>query len=307
MSKRTLPKISFIGSGSVGTALASAFHDKGYSILSVINRSGKSAIALARSVKCKKASTLVSDINPKSDMIFITVPDHALKEVVLQLSKLPKLKWNHIFVAHTSGAYSSEILSPLEKKGALVASLHPIQTFPRTGKLPKLRGIYFGIEGSPQAAAQAEELVHTLQAHSLVIPAEKKPLYHIACVFASGYLVTILNAIDMLSKHLQMKASWTEVFGPLMTASTENAIKTSAANALTGPVMRYEVSTLTLHLETLQTYAPQFLPLYTVAGIEMARVAVENGKLSRASYQEILTLFKDFIKMQPNKKSSKED
>ncbi len=302
MAAKSLPKISLIGSGKVGTSLARALHEKGYPIISIINRTGTSAIALAKIVKCKKVSTYVNDVDKTSDIILIAVSDDALQHVAEELSKVKLLQFKKLFIVHTSGVHSSDVLRSAQRKHALTASIHPIQTFPEGRKSVSLRGIYFGIEGSPDALKKAELLVNSLDAHTVTISAELKPLYHIACVFSSSYLVAVINGISGIASTLKLKASWTEVFGPLMTSAMENTIKTSAANAITGPVIRGDMSTLSLHLTTLARTAPQFLPMYSVAGIEVARIATEHGKMSRQDYQNIITLFKQFIKSYPEPK-----
>ena len=306
MAVKSSPSISLIGSGKVGSALTLALYQKGYRVLSIINRTGKSALALAGKVKCKKVSTHIGDIDASSEIILVAVPDDELGRVAGDLAKASQLKFKKLFAAHTSGAYSSEVFASLQRKGSLIASLHPVQTFPQGGKPVKLRGIYFGIEGPPEAAAQAERIVHDLEAHAVNVPKELKPLYHVACVFASSYMIAILNGIAVLAKLSQLKASWMEVFGPLMTSAMENAIKTSAANALTGPVVRNDTSTISLHLDVLARYAPQFLPMYSVAGIDVARTATEHGKLSKQEYQNIVTLFRTFIKSYPGTKKNKQ-
>lgn len=296
MAKTLLPKISIIGAGNVGTSLAMAFFDKGYPIASVIGRTGTTALSLAKAVKCKKASTQVEDIEPSTEIILIAVSDPAIGEIARTLARNKKLKFKKLFVCHTSGVFTSAILQPLSKKGALTASVHPIQTFSAGRKRTKVQGIFFGIEGSTEARSKAIRLVGDIGGKAIVLPPELKPLYHIACVFASSYTIVILNAIQELAKQLHINAPWTEVFGPLMTTAMENTIKYSAANALTGPVTRNDLATIKTHLTALSQSAPQFLPMYTVAGIEVARIAKEHGKVTQEEFQALITEFRQFIR-----------
>ena len=299
MAKNTFPKISIIGAGNVGTSLAIAFFEQGYPIASVIGRTGKSALSLAKAVKCKKVSTQVEDIEPSTEIIIIAVSDPAIGEIAGALARNKRLKFKKIFVLHTSGAQTTALLQPLSKKGAITASMHPIQTFSAGRKRTKVRGIFFGIEGSPEARSRAIRLVSDIGGKAIVVPPELKPLYHVACVFASSYTIVILNAIQELAKLLNINAPWTDVFGPLMTTAMENTIKDSAANALTGPVTRSDLSTIKTHLTALAQSAPQFLPMYTVAGIEVARIAKAHGKISQQEFQTLITKFRQFIKSTP--------
>src|ERR1041385_4485876 len=302
-------KVSIIGAGSVGSTLGRALFEKGYPIVSIISRTGQSAIALAKAVQCKKASTQIEDVDPSTKCIIIGTNDGAIPHIVKQLAGVKKLKFKKLFAAHTSGVLSSDVLEPLRKMGVTVASIHPIQTFPHLQKLHQskslLKNIYYGIDGEQLAIVRAEKIVHDLGGKSVIVSKEMKPLYHVACVFASGYMMIFLNAINELSKQLKLKASWTEVFGPLMTTAMENTVKHSAGEALTGPVLRGDHSTIELHLKTLAHYAPEFLPLYTVGGIEVARVAKRNGRIKQEDFEQTIAQFKKFLKSNSFTKISK--
>ena len=305
MQKRN-PKFSIIGAGKVGSALALALHDKKFPIVSVISKTGKHAIDLAKKVHCRRASTKLLDIDPSTEYILVAVSDTALEEAASDIAKVKRLHFKKLFVVHCSGVYSSDILTPLKKKGALVASMHPIQTFPKT-QTPerlrvRLRNIFYGIEGSPQAIEKIEIIIKAIEGKSVIIPREMKPLYHVACVFASSYMAVILNTVSELTTTLNLKATWMEVFGPLLSATMENVVRDSAAVALTGPVVRGDFQTLDLHLKTLSQYAPQFLPLYTIAGIEAARIVKRHGTINQQEYDELVVRFKTFMKSLPMKK-----
>ena len=303
------PKITIIGAGIVGSAFATALFEKKYPIIGIISRTGSSAIKLAHAIKCKKVSTQISDIPLNTEIIFIAVPDRSIREVATNLAKVKKIKFNKLFIVHCSGVHSVDVLDPLKRRTALVGSIHPVQTFPSSGKplrlQSKLKGIYYGIEGNPEAIDRIQRIVEDLGGKSIIIPKELKPLYHVACAIASNYLTMFLNTIAEISKTLELKASWAEVFGPLMMTTMENVIQSSASSALTGPIVRSDFETLDLHLQTLNEHAPQFLPIYTIGGIEVARIAKENGKITQENFNEIICKFRKFIKSSSIKKISK--
>jgi predicted short-subunit dehydrogenase-like oxidoreductase (DUF2520 family) len=309
MPKSSHPKVSIIGAGKVGSTLVLALYKKGYPIVSIISRKGHSALSLAKAVKCKRASTQLIDLSPDTELIIIAVTDGELPQIVKQLTKIKKIKFKKLFIMHTSGVHSTRVMEPLKKMGATVASVHPIQTFPEKQSLlhlqSKLHGIYYGINGSTKAIVKAERLVADLEGKAIEIPEDMKSLYHVACVFASGYMLTFLNVIKELSQSIHLKASWTEVFGPLMTNAMENMVKTSTSDAITGPILRGDIETIEEHLKTLSLHAPQFIPLYTVTGIEMARIAKDHNKIEQKNFIEIIFLFKKFIQSTNLKNISK--
>lgn len=309
MPKQRFPKLSIVGAGTVGSTLATAFHEQGFPVVSIINRTGKKALALAKAVKCQKAGTQFADLSSETEILLLAITESALESVIRQIALVKQLRFKKLLVIHCSAVYSSELLDPLRKKGALTASFHPIQSFPNGQPLSRLRsrlrGIYFGVDGEDAALRRVDELATILGAKVIVIPPELRPLYHVLCVFASGYLMMFMHTISEIAKRLSLTTPWTEVFGPLMTTAMENAVRSSAGTAMTGPIVRGDLHTVGLHLQALSDQAPQFLPLYTIGGIEIARIVRASGGVTAEEFDSILTLFKEFIKTQPKHTTKK--
>ncbi len=300
------PKVSIIGAGTVGSVIAVALHGKGYPIVSIITRSGSPAIALAKAVACEKVSTNVIDLSGTTQILIIAVSDDAIADVARSLAAAKRARLKGMFIFHLSGLHTTALLEPLRKNGAVVASIHPIQTFPKGQRLSQLRarlkGISYGLEGGDDALKLARQIVTDLEGRPVVISKDMKPLYHIACVFASNYMMVFINAISEMAKRLGFGAAWTEVFGPLMTTSMENAVTQPIGSALTGPIVRMDIETLERHLDTLTESAPNLFPMYSVFGIELARLAKSSGRLTENEFSRILTVFKTSLKQTPKKK-----
>jgi len=300
------PKISLIGTGSVGSAIALALHDKGYPVASIINRSGQPAIALAKAVNCERVSTNLNDLATSTQVLLIAVSDDAIADVANFLATNKRARFKDMFVFHLSGVHTTELLEPLRKKGAVVASIHPIQTFPKGQRISqlrsKLKGIAYGLEGSEDALKIARRIIDDLEGKAIIIPKELKPLYHIACVFASNYMMVFVHTISELAKRLGFGAIWTEVLGPLMTSSMANVVQQPIGNVLTGPIVRKDLETIERHLDTLGVSAPNLLPLYSVFGIELARLAKSGGRLTDDDFSEILGVFRTTLKQSPKSK-----
>jgi predicted short-subunit dehydrogenase-like oxidoreductase (DUF2520 family) len=294
------PSISLVGAGIVGTTLVTLLAKERYRVASVIGRNGPAAVALARSVACPRVSTEIADIDRTADVIIFAVRDGDLAAAVRSLALIRGLKLRGRTVLHTSGVHTAEALAPLRKSGASVASFHPLQTFPRGGPPARvrasLRGIYYGIDGDDAAVDVARKLAADLGGKPLLVPAAMRPVYHAAAVFASGYLAVVMHAVASLSKTAGLGLPWTEIFGPLMTATMENTVRSSPADAFTGPVLRGDLGTIGVHLEALERCAPEFVPLYTVGALEVARVAVSRGKLPPEKYAELLTTFRSAVR-----------
>ena len=299
-SKRERAKISIVGAGAVGSTLGMLLFEHGYEIVSIVSRSRKPALSLAKAVRCRRVSTSLSGLSPGTEVLLFSVPDHALPAIVRRCARTSKLRYGELVTAHTSGVYTVDVLRPMEKKGAGVGSLHPVQSFPKTKSLHErmksVRGIYFAVEGEGKAMETVQQIVHVLGGKVLRIPKELKPLYHVACVFASNYVVALLNAVAETARAAGFDRQWREVMVPLFTTVVENALKTTPRGALTGPIVRNDLDTVKLHLEALERYAPQLIPLYSIAGIETARIARQSDMLSSGQFRRFVGLIRRHVR-----------
>ncbi len=292
--------ISVVGAGRVGSAMSYLLFEKGSTVLSIVDANKKAARKLANSVKCKQASTDVSDIHPKTQIIIITTPDDQIANTAQKISSIKNLHFKKLTVIHTSGVHTSDILSPLAKKGASVLSFHPIQTFPANKSIQELRknleGIYFGIEGNKKTNQISKQLVKIFRGKLVHISKKDKSLYHVACVFASNYIVTALNALSEATEKLKLKDSWMDVFAPLINTSLKNVFTSLPLAALTGPIERGDIKTIESHLKILAEVAPHLITYYMSMGIETARLARQKRTITNEQFLAIINLFKSFLK-----------
>lgn len=291
---RTVPreKIALVGAGSVGSALLAALVECGHDATAIVSRSPKPALTLAKALGCKRVYTAVCDLPKETSLLILAVPDDVLTQVATECALAKRLVFNRLLVIHTSGVHTVEVLNPLKRRGASVASLHPVQSFPRTQSLRArvlgLRGITFGFEGQGKILSRVEGLIKELGGRLIEIESVLKPLYHIMCVFASNYVVALLNAVQEVGTAAGIGSRWRDVMLPLFTTSVENALRTTPAEALTGPVMRGDFETITKHLKALSERAPQMMPFYSIAAIEVGRIARRNGILAPEQFRDLV-------------------
>ena len=285
-------KISVVGAGRVGSAIAFALSKRGYQIVSVVDKNVKAASRLAEKVNCKKFSYNASDINKDTELLFITTPDDAIVKVVKEISSNKKLNFKKLIVAHTSGVHTSDSLKPLKSKGATTFSFHPVQSFPKNISLNQLekilKDIYLGFEGEKNAFPIASRLAAELGGKIVSIDKKLKPLYHIACVFASNYIVANLSIVSEISSLLKFDKNWSNVFRPLTNSTIENALKLSPMEALTGPIERGDIDTVKMHVDVLQKFAAHLTPFYLILGVETARLALIKGSLNPEQFDLLI-------------------
>ncbi len=296
-------KISIIGVGRLGGALALALAKRNYKIENLVSRIGNAENA-------RKISELIEPQQPRmldasefseiaSDIIFISTQDAEIEAVAKGLAHDLK---NKPFVFHTSGSLSSDVLSQLKKIGCPVGSLHPlISISDSVVGARKFEDAFFCVEGDARAVETAMEIVKNLGGKSFSIETRFKTLYHAAAVTASGHLVALIDvALEMLAKCDLPEAAAREVLLPLVKSTLENLETQTTKRALTGTFARGDAETLTRQIETLrENVSIDALEVFLQLGLRSLHLArrqksVEAQKLDAMS--ETLRLAKKNIK-----------
>ncbi len=283
-------RVAIVGAGAVGTVIALRLHQMGVPIATIISRTGAHARALAARVGARSGTEPHAILLESVNTVICCTPDRAVETVDHALAAA-RPRWTGSLVIHTSGALSSHNLSACAAAGAAVASFHPIQTFTATSSSDAFAGIYVGIEGPADALDACRAMAHRLGAHPVVVPANQKATYHLACALASNYLTTLLHlAAEALSPLGIDEATALRILAPLTDRALANARATTPALALTGPLVRGDIDTLASHLSALHT--PEQLALYLALADETLRMAREAGRLD-AGQTEALRHFLD--------------
>ena len=231
-------KIGIIGTGRLGSSLAKALVTNGLDVRAVVNRNSEKAQASARNCGGKVRAYALGDL-PRLDILFIAVQDDEIERAANALAGANCLSPETI-VAHTSGVKNSEILSPLSTRTPLLASFHPAQTFSgQQDDWKRYKNIFYGIEGHSTAVQRLVKIAAQLGGAAIVIRAEHKALYHLACVFASNVLVAIqAMAVAILGQAGVDQKNSLDLLKPLVLATVENIFHHGPVQALTGPVAR---------------------------------------------------------------------
>ena len=211
-----IERVHVIGSGRVGSAVAARLRERGVA---------------------------VGEDDP--DIVLLCVPDTAIPDVSRCLA--PGRAW----VGHVSGATPLAALDSHERR----FSLHPLQTFDRSGDPAQFDGAWAAISGeTDEALTVARELAELLGVRPFELAEDARTLYHAGAVFASNYLVTLQRAAVRLGVPA-------EGLAPLMTRTIENGFD------LTGPIARGDWATVEAHKQAIRAAHPELEHLYeTLAG-----------------------------------------
>jgi len=209
-------------------------------------------------------------------VVVLAVRDDALESLVTGLARSGAVGRGHV-VLHLSGALSSAVLAPLADAGASTGSMHPLMTVAvePADAARHFRGAAFVLEGDLGAVGVADALVRRLGGIPVTLAPEAKPLYHAGAVFASNYVVTMLaEAVRLLQDAGLGREVATAALVPLARATLDNVGAAGPAGALTGPIVRGDVTTVRRHLAALPHRDAE---LYRAVGRETLRLARAAG------------------------------
>lgn len=286
-------KISIVGPGSLGSALAVVLHTRGYRIAEIVYRqtaaSKRKAKALARRVHSVACSLSNSKLN--ADVVWLCVPDRSIAAVARQLARKKK-SWKGTTVLHSSGALPSDELSPLRKQGADVASLHPLMTFV-PGVDQSFAEVPFAVEGDAAAIRRARQVVRDLEGTISLLPKSKKPAYHAWGAFTSPLLLALLVTSEQVAKlaGIPPKEARKRML-PIVLQTIENYVNHGPARAFSGPILRGDILTLERHLKAL-TRRPVAQKVFRA----LAQSALQSLPAAQKMAQQHLLLKKSGNKM----------
>lgn len=243
------PSVTLIGYGRVGSVLLNALRKNGYKVTAVVDPVTDATIS-------KKFADVhfvpnISGLSALSDLIMISVEDRNIPIVVEDLrvhSGFPQ----KAVVFHTAGALSADILAPLRDKGASILAFHPLQTFRKGDRTDILEGIAWVMDGDEDALSLGHKVVADLRGHPIEINPEMRSHYHLGAVVASNLLVGLTKIAEEYFESAGMNPQQAiTALDPLMKRTIDNIVTSGIDNALTGPLVRGDNSTIKSHLKIL--------------------------------------------------------
>ncbi|MYM29187.1 DUF2520 domain-containing protein [Duganella sp. CY15W] len=234
---------NLIGAGHVGRVLGRLLAERGYQIQQVLTRSAASA---QQAVDFIGAGSVAADYAQlrSAGVHVLAVGDDQIVPACAALAQAVALDGSIVF--HCSGALASDRLQRARDAGALVASVHPIRSFADPAAVAaQFAGTFCGVEGDDGALAVLTPALQAIGAQVVPINAEAKTVYHAAAVFASNYLVTVLDAALRAYQAAGIPEPVArQLAQPLATESMANVFRLGAAPALSGPIARGDLATV---------------------------------------------------------------
>lgn len=270
--------VNIIGAGRVGQTLARLCvkHSVAH-ITGILNRTLESTLLAIQFIGQGNPYIEVSHL-PPADVTILALPDDGIAGIAQRLASQCNLRKGDV-VLHCSGALSSECLTVVQSKGALVASIHPMMSFAEPSQSVDLyQNVPCALEGDAEAIAIVQPLFAAIGSLVYTIPKDKKSLYHVAGVLASNYQVTLAQqAFDCLQEAgLEPTLAHTIVLTLLKSTYHNIALCQEPKHALTGPLQRGDDLTIARHIAALQGPLSNLYKVLGKATLPLTSVCVDK-------------------------------
>lgn len=243
-------KTGFIGAGKAGFSLGRYFTECQADVSGYYSQNPKSAMEAANFTRSEFFES-IEELIRKSEVIFITVPDGNISMVWEQL-RHQQIQGK--IVCHCSGALSSEIFSDIDRCQAYGYSIHPLFAInDRYHSYKELSKCFVTIEGPKKYQNYFQTFFEAMGNPVRFISKEEKVRYHTAAAMASNLAVALVRVCQKQLINCGFTAEDAgRALAPILRSNMEHIINEGCWQALTGPLERCDVETVTGHLECLE-------------------------------------------------------
>ena len=134
------------------------------------------------------------------------------------------------------------------------------------------KDVGFGVSADSELLETLEEIVRGLGGVPVEISPEKRALYHLAAVISSNFSVFLEIIADIVLQKTGLETDVARLLvSRLMDSTRHNLNRTAAEDALSGPVVRKDWSTVHRHMDALNEALPEYESLYKEIAEAMAR------------------------------------
>lgn len=224
-----------------------------------------------------------------ASIFLVTVSDAAITTVARDLAGLgtEQNAWRGKVILHTCGSLPATALSPLQRRGGAVGSLHPFQTVPSPqAGVRNLRGCFWALEGDRTALRVARAWVKRLEGVSFHVAPEQKTIYHLSAFLVGPSVATLISESMALLRQAGVPARISRVMlRQFVVETAKNFADLGPRRALTGPAVRGDWVTIRRHLAAISRAAPALRPVYRSLLEAMLRLARKSPRQAAGKYR----------------------
>lgn len=268
--------VNIIGAGHVGCTLARLCQQAHtIDVKGIINRSMTSAQAAAAFIG---DGTPVADLHalPDSACYWLGCGDDQIESVSYALAQAIDLQGKTVI--HFSGAKSTSELAAAKQQGAWVASVHPIHSFAKPeASLQHFAGSYCALQGDEKALQQIKPALAAIGARFFILQEQDKALHHANGAFANNFVIALAQAAMTCYKNTDVdpKVAKTVTLQLMRQALNNIAYSDDVIHALSGPLRRGDISTISQHLQALDV--PEKTVYQALAQYLLAHIGHNNS------------------------------
>ncbi len=281
-------KIGIIGAGKMGYTLGKHFSISNLSDIQLVGYYSKnlmSAIEASQFTNSDYFET-IEDLCSNCDIIFLTVPDGEIKNIVALLNYNPGIVDGKI-ICHTSGALSSSELKGI-CTNVYLYSVHPIYAVnSKMESYKKFGDAFITIEGDSEYIEYIKGLFTDLGHDVKVISSDDKIKYHSAAVFASNFVIGLYHMAENLMQQCGFDDNEIDLaLKPLFINNANKLYESCCEDALTGPVERCDIDTVDKHLSVL---SGKYYDVYRLLSNQLFEIAKrKNNNKNYSDIEELL-------------------
>ena len=279
--------VAVLGAGRLGSSLAIALDKAGYTVAAITSRQPTHREWLNSHITTGIVVENVQTAVNVANIVFITGPDAYIEKIC------SGVKWrSHQAVIHCAGAMSLAPLDTARVAGAQTGGFHPLQTFPTIDSYERLQDVSFAIESaSPTLLGWLRTLAEDLGGAAFQIESSQRAAYHASAVMACGLLSGLTGLSAEMWEPLGIER--TEALRrliPLLRATVDALDEKGLPHAITGPFVRGDIETITMHLEATANKSIGIRNAYAALALASLHIAKEQGGLSDSGFEGIKSL-----------------
>jgi predicted short-subunit dehydrogenase-like oxidoreductase (DUF2520 family) len=243
--------------------------------------------------RCRNAAAICvfrdkQSLSDACDLVFITVPDDTIREVVNEIN------WHEgQQVVHCSAATEVSALAKAAADGASTGGFHPLQLFsdPEVAS-QHLRGSTVAIEAQGTLKNTLIRLAHLLGMNPIELPAGSRSAYHVAGNLAASCLLAVLKEAEEIWAQCGLPQDQAlPSLMPLCLGTLAAANQSGIAQAVAGPVSRGDLEVVNRHLHTLTEQGRDTL-FYQELLFRLSKMAKSTGRINDETAQQLALILR---------------
>ncbi|MFT3719222.1 Rossmann-like and DUF2520 domain-containing protein [Pseudorhodoferax sp.] len=275
--------IGFVGCGRLAKALAWHAAERGLRVAGAASRLHSEAEELAQRLPgC--AVLDAQAVADRCDLVFVTTPDETIE------SAARAVRWRRgTFAVHCSGATKVSALAKAAADGAHIGGFHPLQTFGDPEAAARsLPGCTVTVEAAQPLDALLVALAQRLGCAVNRLPPGARPLYHAAAGYTSQFVNALLHeAAAMWQSWGASEESAVRALLPLVRGTVASIAQAGLAQGMPGPVSRGDVASVRKHVQALERFGADSVPLYRALCERTVVLALAGHRIDAATAQRV--------------------